>query len=64
NSGYMTGKKSDVMDKYATAALPKADGVPQTVSLGGWSLGIPSSSERQTRGAIEGRHRRDSPVRP
>ncbi|MGB8288239.1 extracellular solute-binding protein (plasmid) [Rhizobium ruizarguesonis] len=50
NSGYMTGKKSDVIDKYATAALPKAEGVPQTVSLGGWSLGIPSSSERQEAG--------------
>ncbi|WFU92008.1 extracellular solute-binding protein (plasmid) [Rhizobium sp. CC1099] len=50
NSGYMTGKKSDVMDKYATAALPKADGVAQTVSLGGWSLGVPSSSERQDNG--------------
>lgn len=50
NSGYMTGKKSDVMDKYATAALPKAEGVPQTVSVGGYSLGIPSSSERQDAG--------------
>ncbi|MCG5480795.1 extracellular solute-binding protein [Sinorhizobium alkalisoli] len=50
NSGYMTGKKSDVMGKYATAALPKAEGVPQTVSLGGYSLGIPSSSERQDAG--------------
>ncbi|UXN57683.1 ABC transporter substrate-binding protein [Phyllobacterium zundukense] len=50
NSGYMTGKKSDVMEKYATAVLPKAEGVPQTVSIGGWSLGIPSSSERQEAG--------------
>lgn len=50
NSGYMTGKKSDVMEKYATAALPKAEGVPQTVSLGGWSLGVPSSSARQDLG--------------
>ncbi|GGE15052.1 sugar ABC transporter substrate-binding protein [Aureimonas endophytica] len=50
NSGYMTGKKSDVMEKYATAALPKAEGVPQTVSLGGWSLGVPSSSSKQEAG--------------
>jgi multiple sugar transport system substrate-binding protein len=50
NAGYMTGKKSDVMDKYATGALPKAEGVPQTVSLGGWSLGVPSSSGRQDNG--------------
>ncbi|WP_085034532.1 ABC transporter substrate-binding protein [Ensifer aridi] len=50
NSGYMTGKKSDVVDKYATAALPKAEGLPQTVSLGGYSLGVPSSSERQAAG--------------
>lgn len=50
NAGYMTGTKSDVMDKYATAALPKAEGVPQTVSLGGWSLGVPSSSTRQDNG--------------
>jgi len=50
NSGYMTGAKSVVMDKYATAALPKADDVPQTTSLGGWSLGIPSSSAKQAAG--------------
>ncbi len=50
NSGYMTGTKSDVMEKYATAALPKADGVPQTISLGGWSLGVPSSSAKQAAG--------------
>jgi multiple sugar transport system substrate-binding protein len=47
NAGYMTGKPSSVMDKYAVAALPKAPGVPQTVSLGGWSFGIPSSSAKR-----------------
>jgi multiple sugar transport system substrate-binding protein len=47
NAGYMTGKASSVMDKYAVAALPKAPGVPQTVSVGGWSFGIPASSEKR-----------------
>jgi len=50
NSGYMTGKKSAVMDKFAVGALPKAAGVDQTISLGGWSLGIPSSSANQENG--------------
>lgn len=47
NSGYMTGKKSSVMDSYGVGALPKTKGVDQTISLGGWSLGIPSSSTNQ-----------------
>jgi multiple sugar transport system substrate-binding protein len=50
NSGYMTGKKSDVMDKFAVGAMPKAAGLGQTVSLGGWSLGVPSSSANQDLG--------------
>ena len=50
NSGYMTGKKSDIMGKYAAAAMPKAAGVDQTISLGGWSLGVPSSSANQEAG--------------
>ena len=50
NNGYMTGKPSDVMSKFDVAALPKAPNVPQTISLGGWSLGIPSSSTRQEDG--------------
>lgn len=49
NTGYMTGTKSDVMDKFATAALPKAAG-PQNISIGGWSLGVPSSSTKQEAG--------------
>lgn len=50
NSGYMTGKKSLVMEKFDVAALPKAPGVGQTISLGGWSLGIPASSTNQENG--------------
>ncbi|SES47033.1 extracellular solute-binding protein [Rhizobium sp. NFR03] len=50
NAGYMTGSKSSVMDAYATAALPKAEGVAQTISVGGWSLGVPASSAKQAAG--------------
>jgi multiple sugar transport system substrate-binding protein len=50
NSGYMTGKKSDVMGKFGVGAMPKAAGVDQTISLGGWSLGVPSSSDKQDAG--------------
>ncbi|MDQ0474080.1 ABC transporter substrate-binding protein [Labrys wisconsinensis] len=50
NSGYMTGKKSDVMETFDVGALPKAAGVKQNVSIGGWSLGIPSSSSNQQNG--------------
>ena len=50
NSGYMTGKTSAVMETYGVGAMPKAKGVEQTVSLGGWSLGIPSSSTNQENG--------------
>ena len=42
NNGYMTGEKSVIIDKYAIGALPKSADLPQTVSLGGWSLGLPS----------------------
>ena len=45
NDGYMTGKPSVVQDKLGYGVLPKlSDDAPQTTSLGGWSLGIPSSS--------------------
>jgi multiple sugar transport system substrate-binding protein len=46
DTGYMTGHDSTVIDKYAAAALPVAGDTPQTISLGGWSLGIPSSSAK------------------
>ncbi len=48
NDGYLTGKPSVVTDKFATAVLPTRDpGGKQTVSLGGWSLGMPSTSANQ-----------------
>ncbi|HEX5499240.1 MAG TPA: sugar ABC transporter substrate-binding protein [Thermomicrobiales bacterium] len=47
NDGYMTGKPSVVEDKLGYAILPKLADKPQTISLGGWSLGIPSSSPNQ-----------------
>lgn len=50
NNGYMTGTASTIIDDYRVAALPKAEGVDQTISIGGWSLGIPSSSEKQEAG--------------
>lgn len=43
----MTGKKSIVADHYGVAALPRASDAPQRVSLGGWSLGIASTSDNQ-----------------
>jgi len=48
NEGYLSGKPSPVVDKFKTAVLPTktADG-SQVVSLGGWSLGMPSTSANQ-----------------
>lgn len=45
NNLYMTGEKSVIIDDYGVADLPVAGSTPQTVSLGGWSFGIPSSTE-------------------
>lgn len=50
NNGYMSGTPSEIIDSYAVAALPKAAGVDQTISIGGWSLGVPSSSDNQEAG--------------
>jgi multiple sugar transport system substrate-binding protein len=48
NDGYMTGTASKIMEQYDTALLPSVTaGGPNTVSLGGWSLGIPGSSSQQ-----------------
>lgn len=48
NEGYLTGTPSPVIDKFATAVLPTATpGGDQVVSLGGWSLGMPSTSGQQ-----------------
>ena len=51
NNGYMTGEPSVVADKTGIAVLPKvSDDAPQVTSLGGWSLGIPSSSAAKDEG--------------
>lgn len=50
NNGYMTGTASEIIDSYAVGALPKSPGVDQTISIGGWSLGVPSSSDNQDAG--------------
>jgi multiple sugar transport system substrate-binding protein len=48
NNGYLTGEPSVVVDKFATAVLPTLEaGGEQTVSLGGWSLGMPSTAASQ-----------------
>lgn len=45
NEGYLSGKPSPVVDKFKTAVLPTKDaGGNQVVSLGGWALGIPSTT--------------------
>jgi multiple sugar transport system substrate-binding protein len=51
NNGYMTGEKSVIIDQLGYGVLPKVkDDAPQVVSLGGWSLGIPTSSAKQDAG--------------
>jgi multiple sugar transport system substrate-binding protein len=50
NNGYMSGTPSEIIDSYAVGALPKVAGRDQTISLGGWSLGLPSSSDKQEAG--------------
>ncbi len=48
NDGYLTGTPSPVVDKFETAVLPtQTAGGDQVVSLGGWSLGMPSTSANQ-----------------
>jgi multiple sugar transport system substrate-binding protein len=48
SDGYMTGTPSVVQDTLGYGVLPKvSDDAEQTVSLGGWSLGIPSSAANQ-----------------
>ena len=48
NDGYMSGKPATIIDKYAVGLLPKATGdIPQVISNGGWSLGIPSTAANQ-----------------
>ncbi len=51
SDGYMTGTPSVVQDTLGYGVLPKvSDDAEQTVSLGGWSLGIPSTSAQPGRG--------------
>lgn len=48
NEGYLTGTPSPVVDQFETAVLPtRTAGGEQVVSLGGWSLGMPSTSASQ-----------------
>ncbi len=48
NDGYMTGTPSVVQDHLGYGVLPKlSDDAEQTISHGGWSLGIPGSSANQ-----------------
>lgn len=46
NNGYMTGETSVVADDFGVAPLPRAGDTPQTISLGGWSFGIPTSTDK------------------
>ena len=48
NNGYMTGEESTIMESYDVGLLPKAEGRDPLVSLGGWSLGIPSSTDKKS----------------
>ena len=51
NDGYMSGKPSVIIDKYAIGLLPKASGdIPQVISNGGWSLGLPSTAANKDEG--------------
>ena len=48
NEGYLTGTPSSVVDTTKTAVLPTLEpGGDQVVSLGGWSLGMPSTTANQ-----------------
>jgi len=48
NDGYMSGTPSGLEEVLGYGVLPKqSDDSEQTTSLGGWSLGIPSSSPNQ-----------------
>lgn len=47
NEGYLTGTPSPVVDKFKVAVLPQKEGGSDVVSLGGWSLGMPSTAANQ-----------------
>ncbi|MBV7327233.1 extracellular solute-binding protein [Chloroflexi bacterium TSY] len=44
NNGYMSGELSTVKETTGVGLLPQWDDVPNVTSLGGWSLGIPSTT--------------------
>jgi len=46
SNGYMTGERSVVADDYGIAPIPNYGDTPQTITLGGWSFGIPSTTEK------------------
>lgn len=46
NNGYMTGEASVVRDDFSIVPCPQVEGKPPAVSLGGWSLGMPSTSDK------------------
>ncbi len=46
NNGYMSGEPSVVADDYGITQVPTDGDRPQTISLGGWSFGIPSTADK------------------
>jgi len=46
NNGYMTGDTSVVADDFGVAQVPTDGSRPSTIILGGWSFGIPSTTEK------------------
>jgi len=45
NKGYMSGKPSPIVGKFAIADLPSMKGKNANISTGGWQLSIPSTAE-------------------
>ncbi len=50
NNGYMTGEAASIIDSYDVGLLPAAEGQAPLTSLGGWSLGIPTSTNKKDAG--------------
>jgi len=46
-AGYEVAKDAPIVGKYSVGVLPSQPGVPQTMSDGGWSLGISSFSHKK-----------------
>lgn len=47
NEGYLSGTPSSVVDTTKVAVLPSKEGGSDVVTLGGWSLGMPSTAAHQ-----------------